>query len=73
MRAINLIGGPLDGARAEAKDGRPDAAPGSIIHVPSGHADGMVHTYEVRKSDPCRADYLGDGYFGLGPAEGDGE
>ncbi len=68
-RRIELVGGPLDGAEALPQDNHPPAKAGSIINFPSGQPDGMVHTYEVRKSDPTRADYLGDGYYGPPPAD----
>jgi hypothetical protein len=44
-------------------------ADGEIINFPSGQPDGMVHLYEVRDSDPTKADYLDDGYYGPHPAD----
>jgi hypothetical protein len=61
---IELVGGPLDGALVSPEDNQPPAKAGAIINFPSDQPDGMVHLYEVRKSDPTKADYLDEGYYG---------
>jgi hypothetical protein len=67
MRAIQLCGGPADGTLAEPREGKPDAAPGEVIHIASGRPDHLYWAYEVRKGDATRADYIGAGYFGMPP------
>jgi hypothetical protein len=63
MRTLELVGGPLDGVEAGPQDNEPPAKAGAIINFPSGQPDGMVHLYEVRETDPTKADYLDDGYY----------